>query len=254
MVAGFQRGDAGADLAHDAGAFMAEDRREDAFRVGARQRVGVGVADAGRHDLDQHLAGLRAFDVDGLDGERLAGFPGDRGAGFHDVSPACVRAYWLATAVFVPVRCGIVGRRLRAAALSMHLAQRRAALPARLGRTPTTTRSGVFLQAFFSFAVCALIASGVSASAFDSATISGLSVEAVAVGFEFARARSCRPRRHPRRCRRPDAAARGSARCGRGSGRRGRRLHARLRSGRADRRARIRGRRRARRRAADAAW
>ena len=36
--------------------------------------------------------------------------------------------------------------------------------------------NGVFLQAFLSFAVCALIASGVSASAFESATISGLSV------------------------------------------------------------------------------
>ena len=81
----FSAGDAGADLAHDAGAFMAEDGREDAFRIGARQRVGVGVADAGGHDLDQHLAGLRAFDVDGLDGERLAGLPGDRGAGLHGV-------------------------------------------------------------------------------------------------------------------------------------------------------------------------
>ena len=83
MIAGFQRGDAGADLAHDAGAFVAEDRREQPFRIGARQRVGVGVADAGRLDLDQHLAGLRAFDVDGLDGQRLTGLPGDCGAGFH---------------------------------------------------------------------------------------------------------------------------------------------------------------------------
>src|SRR5471030_1314218 len=33
---------------------------------------------------------------------------------------------------------------------------------------------GVFLQAFFSFAVCVLIASGVIESAFDRATISGL--------------------------------------------------------------------------------
>ena len=80
----FSAGDARADLAHDAGALVAEDGREDALRVGARQREGVGVADAGRHDLDQHLAGLRAFDVDGLDGEGLAGFPGDRGAGFHE--------------------------------------------------------------------------------------------------------------------------------------------------------------------------
>ena len=80
----FQRGDARADLAHDARAFMAEDRRETMpSGIGARQRVGVGVADAGRHDLDQHFARLRAFDLDGLDGERLAGFPGDRGARLH---------------------------------------------------------------------------------------------------------------------------------------------------------------------------
>ena len=87
MIAGLHRRDAGAHLAHDAGAFVAEDRRENALRVGARQRVGVGVADAGRHDFDQHLAGLRALDVDGLDGERLVGFPGDCGAGLHMGSP-----------------------------------------------------------------------------------------------------------------------------------------------------------------------
>ena len=60
---GFSAGHAGADLAHDAGAFMAEDRGKQAFRIGARQRVGVGVADAGGLDLDQHFAGLRAFQI-----------------------------------------------------------------------------------------------------------------------------------------------------------------------------------------------
>ena len=80
-------GHARADLAHDARAFVAEDRGEQALRIGAGQRVGVGVADAGRLDLDQHLAGLRAFDIDGLDGERLARFPGDGGAGFHGRPP-----------------------------------------------------------------------------------------------------------------------------------------------------------------------
>ena len=83
----FSDGDAGADLAHDARAFMAEDRREQAFRVGAGQRVGVGVADAGRLDLDQHLAGLRPFDVDGLDRQRFARLPGHRGARFHRYRP-----------------------------------------------------------------------------------------------------------------------------------------------------------------------
>jgi hypothetical protein len=83
VVAGLQRGHAGADLAHDAGALVAEDRGKQALRVRARQCVGVGVADAGRLDLDHDLAGLRALDVDRLDGERLAGLPGHRSAGFH---------------------------------------------------------------------------------------------------------------------------------------------------------------------------
>ena len=90
MIAGFKRGHAGAHFAHDAGTLVAEDRREDAFRVGARQRVGVGVADAGGLDLDQHLAGFRPFDVDGLDGQRFAGLPGYRGAGFHRLIPPFV--------------------------------------------------------------------------------------------------------------------------------------------------------------------
>ena len=54
----------GADIDHDAGALVAEDRREQPLRVVARQRELVGVADAGRLDLDQHLAGLRAFELD----------------------------------------------------------------------------------------------------------------------------------------------------------------------------------------------
>ena len=62
---------------------MAEDRRELALGIEARQRVGVRVADARRHHLHEHLAGLRAFDADGLDGERLAGLPRHGGPGFH---------------------------------------------------------------------------------------------------------------------------------------------------------------------------
>src|SRR5437660_12932489 len=50
MVARLHAGDPRTDLAHDASSFVAEDRREDAFAVEAVQRVGVGVADARRHD------------------------------------------------------------------------------------------------------------------------------------------------------------------------------------------------------------
>ena len=72
-----------ADLDDDAGALVAEDRREEALRIGARERELVGVADAGRLDLDQDLAGLRAFELDGLDRERLAGGEGNGGADVH---------------------------------------------------------------------------------------------------------------------------------------------------------------------------
>ena len=67
---------------------MAEDGREQAFRIGARQRELVGVADAGRLDLDQHLAGPRAVEVDLHDLQRLSGCDGNGGAGFHIQNPS----------------------------------------------------------------------------------------------------------------------------------------------------------------------
>ena len=85
VVALLEGGHAGPDVDHDAGAFMAEDRREHAFRVGARERVVVGVADAGGLDFDQHFAEAGAFEVDGFDGQGRGGFPGDGGFGFHEV-------------------------------------------------------------------------------------------------------------------------------------------------------------------------
>src|SRR4051794_1869839 len=63
MIARLDRDHARADLAHNAGTLMAEDRRKDSFAVKTIQRVGVGVADSGRLDLDQNLTGLRPFEV-----------------------------------------------------------------------------------------------------------------------------------------------------------------------------------------------
>ena len=77
------RGHARPDLADDPGALMAEDRGEDALGILALERVGVGMADAGRHDLDQHLARLRPVEVDLVDLERRVGRDGDGGAGLH---------------------------------------------------------------------------------------------------------------------------------------------------------------------------
>ena len=87
MIAGLHAGDAESDLAHDACAFMSEDRRKESLRIGARERKGVGVTDAGRLDFHKHLAGFRAIDLDRLDGEGFSGFPGDGGAGLHRLAP-----------------------------------------------------------------------------------------------------------------------------------------------------------------------
>ena len=78
---------AGADVDDDARALVAEDRREEALGIGAGERELVGVADAGGLDLDQHLAGLRAFEVDGLDGQRLAGLTATAARVFMTNSP-----------------------------------------------------------------------------------------------------------------------------------------------------------------------
>jgi hypothetical protein len=62
---------------------MAEDGREQPFRIGAREREFVGVADAGRLDLDEDLAVLGALEIDLGNLQRLSGLEGHRGAGFH---------------------------------------------------------------------------------------------------------------------------------------------------------------------------
>src|SRR3546814_15173464 len=65
MVADLHRGYARAHLAHDSSAFMAKDRREDALRILALQRVSVGMAGARRHELEQNFDGNRAFEGNG---------------------------------------------------------------------------------------------------------------------------------------------------------------------------------------------
>ena len=83
MIAGLDRGDARAHLADDAGAFMAEDRGENSFAVKPVERVGVGMANSGRLDLDQDFAGLGAIQIEFDDFKRLLGLERDCGACFH---------------------------------------------------------------------------------------------------------------------------------------------------------------------------
>src|SRR5665213_2993184 len=80
MIARLHRGDAQPDLADDAGALMAEDRGKDPLAVEAIERVGIGVADAGRLDLEQDFTGLGAFQIDFDDFKRLFCLERDCGA------------------------------------------------------------------------------------------------------------------------------------------------------------------------------
>src|SRR6202048_5077252 len=91
VIAFLHAGHAAADIDHDAGAFMAEDRREQAFGIGAGQREFIGVADAGGLDLHQHFALARPFELDGRYFQRSAGGDSNGGAYIHGVSP-CLRS------------------------------------------------------------------------------------------------------------------------------------------------------------------
>ena len=83
MVAHGERLHALAHFHDDARAFMAEDRGKDAFRVRARQRESVGMADARRLDLHQHLALLGPIELHGFDFQRLSFFKSHSGAHIH---------------------------------------------------------------------------------------------------------------------------------------------------------------------------
>jgi hypothetical protein len=88
VVALLQRHDARPDIDHHARALMAEDHREQALGIAAGARELVGVADARRLDLDQHLAELRPFEVDFLDFEILAGLEAHCRLCLHALPPA----------------------------------------------------------------------------------------------------------------------------------------------------------------------
>lgn len=83
MVALFHRCYARADIDDDAGALVAEDGGKQTFGIGARQGELVGVADAGRLDLDQNFAGAWAVKLYGGHFKRFAGAEGYGGANIH---------------------------------------------------------------------------------------------------------------------------------------------------------------------------
>src|SRR5437867_3520257 len=83
VVAGPKAHHTGPDLLDDAATLVAEHGGEEAARVATAHRVGVGVADAGRDQADQALAGPRALEIDLVDHERLLRLPADGGADLH---------------------------------------------------------------------------------------------------------------------------------------------------------------------------
>src|SRR5882757_2367305 len=83
VIALLHGGHAGSDIDDDSGSFVAENRGEQALRVGARAREFIGVADSGGFDFHQHLAGARPLEIHHGYFERLAGGVTNCGFGFH---------------------------------------------------------------------------------------------------------------------------------------------------------------------------
>ena len=83
MVTDLQIGHARANLADNAGALMAEDGREGAFRISTRSGELVSVTDSGRLDLDEDFARFRPLEVNLDDFQRFSGLEGDGGTCFH---------------------------------------------------------------------------------------------------------------------------------------------------------------------------
>jgi hypothetical protein len=75
------------DIDDDAGALMAQNGGEQPFRIGARERKLVGVADTGGLHLDQNLPGLGSVEVDLHDVERLGLLQCNRSSGLHGGFP-----------------------------------------------------------------------------------------------------------------------------------------------------------------------
>jgi len=87
MVSRPQRRHARPHLCDNSGTFMAKDRRKNPFWICPRQRVRIGVTDARRLHLDEHLTGTGSLELYCLDGQRFTGFVCDCGANLHGIPP-----------------------------------------------------------------------------------------------------------------------------------------------------------------------
>src|SRR5271170_647292 len=92
MIAFGEAGHPAPDIDDDAGPFVAEDRRKQPLGVGSRQSELVGMADAGCHDLDQHLPVLWAVEPDRLDRQLLSSLVSNSSASLHERLPQFTRS------------------------------------------------------------------------------------------------------------------------------------------------------------------
>src|SRR5262249_42558200 len=76
-----------ADVHDDTRAFMPQDRREQAFWIGAGERVFVGMAQPRGLELDQHLSLLGSLELHGFYAQRLAGLERYSRADVHHSPP-----------------------------------------------------------------------------------------------------------------------------------------------------------------------
>ena len=88
MIAFLEAGYTGANLPDDACAFVAENTRKQAFAVQSIQRVGIGMANTGRHEFDQDFTVLRPIQVELDNFQGLLGFKRHSRACFHLVLPS----------------------------------------------------------------------------------------------------------------------------------------------------------------------
>jgi hypothetical protein len=79
VVTGLDVGDALANGLDDTGTLVSKDNGESTLGILARECVGICVANTSVVDLNSDLVGLGGSNLDILNGERLAGLPGNGG-------------------------------------------------------------------------------------------------------------------------------------------------------------------------------
>ena len=83
VITRLQAGHAFANLQDNTRAFMTQDRRKQAFRVGTRQGEFIGVTNSGCLNFDQNLARAGAIKVDLHNLQRFSGLSGHCCSGAH---------------------------------------------------------------------------------------------------------------------------------------------------------------------------